>query len=62
MPEGRTLLIALAIGALAIVPVAIYGSTRGIGAGVIAAINVLLIILALVLLLGVWEMRSPRGS
>ena len=56
------MIIALAIGALAIVPAAIYGITRGIDAGVLAAVNVLLIILALVLLLGVWEMRSARGG
>ena len=50
--QASTVRIALAIGLLAIIPATVYGLDRALDAGVIAAINVVLIVLALLLLFG----------
>lgn len=62
MLEERTLVIALFVGALAIIPATIYGLTRAVDAGILATVNVLLILLILLLVLGVWESRHTSES
>ncbi len=60
--ETRAVVLALVIALLAVVPVALFGLDRALGASAIATVNVLLIVGALTYMLGVRVPERPGAS